>query len=235
MSEISRALAAVLAPRPELGWWVGVVSTTPVGGMCTVTINGGAVPNVLCLKHAVPVIGDVVHGLVFEPYGLVIVGIEAVVAGTLGAAPEPSETVLGAVGAGIWNELSGTWEPASAGDELPMGGGRGGMWFYGSDAFAGLGPPARLALALTHTAGEARWADVLLHGSLGPAGTLVVLDHAIPSQPVSAVAPAEPVLVNLPLGWLDLLADQRAAGVGLSPSALSEDGFTGGQLHVVAL
>jgi hypothetical protein len=203
--------------KPKLNWLVARVFKVNPNGTCTLSYSGGFIYNVSSMDHYVPVVGDVVHALSFEPQGVLILGANS---NTTGVDPvEPvaqTPTVITPVSTATYTYATETWTPGF----LQQGPGLLAGWRYLFTAFVPLYRTIfqQVEVEITRVSGGppelVRFLGAVPEIPPGPPWQAPLTDAGVPTW------------VSVPLGWGQELLTGDVDGIGIISSG--QDGVYSG-------
>lgn len=119
-------LADVLASTPQLRWFIGRVTSVD-GPTLTMRYLGGDVPKVGYLDQVTPVVGDVVHGLMWDPNGFLVLGTNNKQTAGSRQPDTGVQMIVSPTSAATYGPTPGVWVPGV----LLQGPEQWASWFYG--------------------------------------------------------------------------------------------------------
>lgn len=207
-------LADLFVGAPPVRWFVAdVAAVDELAGTVTLNYLGGLVPGVGFLDHVVPEQGGVVHGLIWDNTGMLVIGTNKK-SPVLHPVP-PQQLAPVVIEAQSWGTYrTGGWEP-----NLTQAPESYACWFYlaadlGSvdvDLAGLLG--RRLSgfeVEVTRTAGGPP--EFFAHQTNGIGDTLRVMDRRVPANQTPT---GVPTWVPLPVGWGEEFVLGNILGVGI--------------------
>lgn len=224
------ALADTLAQGPQLGWFIAVVeSIQSASKSVTVTYLGGSVPHVGYLAHYTPTVGDVVHGLIWEPQGMIILGKE-VLRPTVAIPPGAAATTVAPTSRATWTEFEDAPSAWLANAIVHQSLTEDGAFFYSAGALSAVAVAdwAAFEVQVTTQAGSGPL-SIVLHGSTLADPFIQVSDLQLRSTPEGVAT-----WVALPLAWADALRSGTAKGIGFT-SDIYQAAVSGGTLRFTPL
>jgi hypothetical protein len=229
-------LPDVLATGAPMTWFIGQVTAwDSPNKRLTVKWRGGTVTNVAYLKsYAAPAVNDIVHGMVWEPNGMLVWGVEEL---RPAVAPPTPPAQFSVVPTGKASYVTVTNPPASpvttwVPNVIEQSPDSRAAWFFAANAFAGVvgKTMAKVEIQITLPMDSDPLGFVLHHNAgmstaFTPVGP-VYMHHVMPYMSDWH---------SLPISWAAALADGTALGVGLSSDLYSATVDTGGTLRFTPL
>ncbi len=219
-------LEALLAPAAPVEWFIGKVSAV-TGDTVSVTYGGGTMTNVGCLDQYIPAVNDIVHGLMWEPNGAIVLGSN----NTPASPPTPPaagpQIIVNANSSGSYDIPSKTWITATnnAGPNLYR------AWFYLTSAFSSMVGLSLKSFEIELTETEWKGIDYATATNASATGLYTPVDYFI--SPAAAVG--VPTWMPLPLTWGQQMITGAIKSIALGGGQYSGT-FTGtGRLRLTAI
>jgi hypothetical protein len=224
---MSGELEALLAEAPPLRWFIGKVSAV-TGDTVSITYIGGTMTKVGCLDQYIPVVNDIVHGLIWEPNGAIVLGSN----NTPASPPTPPaagpQIIVSRDTMGSYDVPTATWIVPSVNEASPT---LYRAWFYLTSAFSSLAGLKLKAfeIEMTQTAGNG--IEFTTAANASATGIYTPIDYFT----TPAVTFGVPTWVSLPIDWGQRMIagtiKSIATGGGQYPAT-----FTGtGRLRLTAI
>lgn len=216
-------LADVIYHEPHLRWITGLVKQVASDGAVTMSYNStegavgdledgtsGDIHNVACLDQYTPVVGDIVHALVFENRGVLILGS----GNSRGFSPPlmntPAPVVVTSTGGATWVEDTQEWEPGVVRQQDGVVG----CWFFDPASMTGLQTTELEWFQLEITRLDGDRAQLLRHVNLNTSGPLVAVEG--PRYQKQVPVTGVPTWIDMPIGWGIELIDGTVKGIGVT-------------------
>lgn len=214
-------LADVIYHEPHLRWITGTVRQISGNGAVTMsyssaddvsqeTDDSGDVYNVACLDQYTPVVNDIVHALVFENRGVLILGSGNNRGFSPPAMVTPAPITVTSTGGATWVEASQTWEPGVVRQQAGVVG----CWFFDPVVLEAIQSTELEGVQLEITRIDGGRAQVLRHLNSDTNDPLVVVDG--PRYQKQVPVTGVPTLIDMPIGWGVELMDGTIKGIGVT-------------------
>lgn len=221
------SLADLIADIPPTKWIMATVDSVQMAEHAvTLSYHGGLIPHVGYLESYPPAVGDVVHALIDQRNGLLVLGKEVLRPATTPPTPGPVVTAVN-TDSGTWNTVSNTWS-----DGIRQGPEESGAFFYVPAAFTSLVGVtlAKVEIRLT-LAADSQALSLVLHDNADTSAPFT----QVGSLYLHKIEPEVDTWVALPMAWANALVNDDAKGIGLASDIYTAVVSAGGTLRFTPL